>query len=120
MGTIAGLGSPDRALSEGEVARVCAEALDGWDVDGRRVVVLVPDRTRTCPLDALFAQVHRCLGPGVAGLDVLVALGTHEPMPLEAIPSVSASAVPTSPRRVSRSTRTSAGACSGSTRTRAR
>jgi nickel-dependent lactate racemase len=85
MDAMTGSGAPDRALSAGEIRRICAATLDGWAVDGERVVVLVPDRTRTCPLPELFAEVHRCLAARVRGLDVLVALGTHQPMEVDAI-----------------------------------
>lgn len=69
-----------RVLNDDEIRTACEAALAPWDVDGHRVVVLVPDRTRTCPLPELFAHVHRCLAPRVNGIDVLVALGTHAPM----------------------------------------
>ena len=75
-----GIGAPDARLDADAIERVCAQALDGWDVDGERVLVLVPDGTRTCPLAELFGAVHRRLADRVAGIDVLIALGTHRPM----------------------------------------
>ncbi|MBK8978843.1 MAG: DUF2088 domain-containing protein [Planctomycetes bacterium] len=80
MNELTGIGSASTRLSESDIARVVAATLDGWDVDGRRVLVLVPDRTRTCPLATVFAAVHRALAPRVAGLDVMIALGTHAPL----------------------------------------
>jgi nickel-dependent lactate racemase len=80
-----GLGGPDRVLAPTDIRRVVAEALAGFDVDGEDVVVLVPDRTRTCPLVEVFAAVHAELAPRVRGIDVVVALGTHTPMPDDAI-----------------------------------
>jgi nickel-dependent lactate racemase len=50
------------------------------DVDGKRVVVVVPDGTRTVPLRLLADLVEAELGPRVAELRWLVALGTHQPM----------------------------------------
>jgi lactate racemase len=44
------------------------------------VLVLIPDGTRTMPLPLMFEIVERELGPRVAALDYLVALGTHSPM----------------------------------------
>lgn len=55
------------------------------DLDGARVVVVVPDGTRSIPLGRLFAEVHDALIGRVASLDVLIALGTHPPMSPEAI-----------------------------------
>ena len=49
-------------------------------VDGRRVLVLIPDGTRTMPMPMMFDILERELGPRVASLDYLVALGTHTPM----------------------------------------
>ena len=52
------------------------------DVRGRRVLLIVPDHTRTAPLPALFPAVHdHLVDCGAAGLDVMVALGTHPPLP---------------------------------------
>lgn len=47
---------------------------------GKRVLVIIPDATRTAPLPLLFDALHAHLRPAVAALDVLVALGTHPPM----------------------------------------
>jgi nickel-dependent lactate racemase len=62
-----------------------SDELHRLDLDGARVVVLVPDGTRSIPLGRLFAEVHDALAGRVASLDVLIALGTHPPMPPEAI-----------------------------------
>jgi nickel-dependent lactate racemase len=62
------------------MAAVAAEGLARLDVDGRRVLVLIPDGTRTMPMPAMFEILERELGPRVTALDYLVALGTHSPM----------------------------------------
>ncbi len=67
-------------LSLDAVERIVARAADDWRVDGRRVLLVVPDQTRTCPLDVMFALLYRHLAPRVRALDVLMALGTHPPM----------------------------------------
>ena len=59
---------------------MAAEGLATLPVDGRRVIVLVPDGTRTMPLPLMVDILERELGPRVAALDFLVALGTHSPM----------------------------------------
>ncbi len=46
----------------------------------RRVLLVIPDNTRTAPLPLLFDALWRQLGPVVAKLDVIVALGTHPPL----------------------------------------
>ncbi len=72
-------------LAESEVRQRIAERLDVADFDGKRVLLIVPDATRTAPLPLLFDAVYDQLTPHVTGLDVLVALGTHPPMPEDAI-----------------------------------
>jgi len=74
-----------QTLTESEVRQRIAARLDASDFDGKRVLLIVPDATRTAPLLLLFDAVHDQLGSHVAGLDVLVALGTHPPMPEDAI-----------------------------------
>jgi nickel-dependent lactate racemase len=74
-----------QTLAASEVRQRIAERLDVSDFDGKRVLLIVPDATRTAPLPLLFDAVHNQLGPHVTGLDVLVALGTHPPMPEDAI-----------------------------------
>jgi nickel-dependent lactate racemase len=50
------------------------------DFRGKRVLLLVPDRTRTAPLPLLFDSLWDQLSGAVRGLDVLIALGTHPPL----------------------------------------
>ncbi|OIV35552.1 hypothetical protein BIV57_20945 [Mangrovactinospora gilvigrisea] len=52
---------------------------------GKRVLVLVPDDTRSGPLPALLRAVRDAFVPRAAAVDVLIALGTHPPMPPERI-----------------------------------
>jgi len=59
--------------------------VDVSDFSGRRVLLIVPDTTRTVPLPLLFAALYDHLQPVVRQLDVLVALGTHPPMAESAI-----------------------------------
>ncbi len=82
---VAGEGSVDRLLTAADVERICAEGLERTPVDGRRVLAVIPDHTRTAPVDLLFRTVYRLLAPRVEALDVVVALGTHHPLPMEQI-----------------------------------
>ena len=50
------------------------------DFAGQKVLLIVPDATRTAPLPLLFDALFRELRPHCLTLDVLVALGTHPPM----------------------------------------
>lgn len=75
--TTQGIGSVERILARAEIASVCDEAISGWKVDGKRVLVLIPDATRTCPLPSMFRLLYERLAPRVRTLSFLVALGTH-------------------------------------------
>jgi nickel-dependent lactate racemase len=78
--TLFGKGYEDRFLSEAEVRELVAEALEQADLTDRRVVILIPDATRTAPIPMMFRLFHELLAGRVAALDYLVALGTHQPM----------------------------------------
>jgi nickel-dependent lactate racemase len=68
------------SLTEAQVRGVAAEVLAQADLAGKRVLVIVPDGTRTAPVPLLFRLFRELLGHRVATLDYLVALGTHPPM----------------------------------------
>ena len=68
-------------LSEDQVRAWIDSQLPVGDFAGKRLLLIVPDSTRTAPLPLLFDAVHTKLAPHVARVDVLVALGTHPPMP---------------------------------------
>jgi nickel-dependent lactate racemase len=80
-----GKGYPDRLLTETEVRDLMAEALAQTDLAGKRVLIIIPDGTRSGPIDLFFRLFHELLWDQVAVLDYLIALGTHQPMPEEAI-----------------------------------
>ena len=67
-----------RSLTDDAVRRAVVEQLSG-QLRGQRVLVLVPDHTRTAPLPLLFSCLVETLHDA-ARLDVLVALGTHPPL----------------------------------------
>jgi nickel-dependent lactate racemase len=70
----------ERALSDTEIREVMAEGLGALDLDGKRVLVVIPDGTRTAPVGQLFGLLGDVLGSKVEALDYLIALGTHPPM----------------------------------------
>ena len=77
---VVGRGVVEGYLPNDEVVRLVREGLAPLPLDGRRVLVLIPDGTRTMPMPVMFEALERELGPRVAALDFLVALGTHTPM----------------------------------------
>ena len=78
--TVIGKGVASGYLASEEVARIASEGLAALPLDGARVLVLIPDGTRTMPMPLLFSTLERALSTRVAALDFLVALGTHTPM----------------------------------------
>jgi nickel-dependent lactate racemase len=85
MNMVIGKGACDRALSESEVRKLMSEAFYGAGLDGKRVLVIIPDGTRTAPIPMMFRLFHESLNDRVEALDFLIALGTHQPMSEEAI-----------------------------------
>ncbi len=75
-----GRGFTDKYLTGEETRALVAEALSTARLDGKRILVLIPDGTRTMPMPQMFAAFQELLRPRVRALDYLVALGTHTPM----------------------------------------
>lgn len=80
-----GIGHEDRTLTDDQVRDIAAESLKGAKLDGRRVLVIIPDHTRTAPIPLMFRTLHELLEDRTAALDFIVALGTHPPMRMERI-----------------------------------
>ena len=68
-----------------EVRELIARACPAQQYRGRKVLLLVPDATRTCPLGMFFTGLFDQIGSVSAAFDVMIALGTHPPMSDEAI-----------------------------------
>lgn len=49
-------------------------------LDGKHVLVITPDATRSGPMPMIFRLMTKILLPRVKQLDFLIALGTHQPM----------------------------------------
>ena len=68
------------ALSGLQVAEVIAPACPPSEFRGKSVLLIVPDGTRTAPVGTMFKALHACIGEVTKSFDVLIALGTHQPM----------------------------------------
>ncbi|HLH60044.1 MAG TPA: lactate racemase domain-containing protein [Ktedonobacteraceae bacterium] len=80
-----GKGSTTAILAVDDIRQLIAQAIDPLPLDGRRVLVIIPDGTRSAPIPLFFRLLYEQLGRRVAQLDYLIALGTHAAMPDEAI-----------------------------------
>ncbi len=75
--------APGRVINETELEERLSEQLERLSVRGERVLVIVPDDTRTLPMPALFRIIASALRPKVKELQFLIALGTHPPLSKE-------------------------------------
>ena len=73
------------AVPDDQVAALVAQACPAENYRCKRVLLIVPDGTRTAPVGLLFKTIHAQLGGVTKALDVLIALGTHQPMSEAAI-----------------------------------
>lgn len=72
-------------LSDLQVINSVQEGLAGLDVRNKRVLVIIPDGTRTAPVPLMMRALYRVMGHQAKQFDVMIALGTHQPMNEDAI-----------------------------------
>lgn len=80
MSEVIGAGYTERLLNESEVASYIREAFNSRQVDGKRVLCILPDNTRTAPINLLFRLVYGEIADRTEALDFIIALGTHPPL----------------------------------------
>lgn len=76
---------PGGSLTAEQVADVLAQACPAKNYRGKKVLLIVPDGTRSAPVGLLFQTLFRQIAPVTGAFDVLIALGTHQPMSEAAI-----------------------------------
>jgi len=74
-----------KPLTAAEVLAIVARHCSPESYRGKRVLLIVPDGTRTAPIGMLFDALFRQIGQVTKAFDVLIALGTHQPMSETAI-----------------------------------
>jgi len=72
-------------LSSLETASRIRAFLASLDLSNRRVLLIVPDATRTAPIGACFRAIFEALRGRARAMDVMFALGTHPAMSEEAM-----------------------------------
>ena len=87
-----GKGGSAGYLDENDILALTIQGFQQVDVANKRVLVIIPDSTRTAPIPAFFRAFYQVLldpqaapGSKVASLDYLVALGTHQPLSEEGL-----------------------------------
>ncbi|RIK61999.1 hypothetical protein DCC62_27300 [candidate division KSB1 bacterium] len=77
---IIGKGSPQETLGAAQVLELCGQAFENSNLTGKRILAIIPDNTRSAPIDLMFRSVYQLLAERAARLDFLIALGTHPPL----------------------------------------
>ena len=75
-----GKGLLNNYLTDDEIRGIVEEGLHTLSLDGKRVLIIIPDSTRTMPMPLMFDLFDRYLGKRVKSLNYMVALGTHQPL----------------------------------------
>jgi len=85
MNTLSVIGEAGASLNAEQVRTLVAQACPAADYHGRKVLLIIPDGTRTAPVGLMFKEIFAQIGGAVAVLDIMIALGTHQPMSEEAV-----------------------------------
>ena len=70
----------DTLLTESDVRSRVQSSLASLDLDGKRVLLIIPDDTRTSPIGLMLRSIAEFANDRVEVIDVMIALGTHRPM----------------------------------------
>lgn len=80
-----GEGNTTSILNEDQVYGLINQAFSAKDVTGKRLLCIIPDHSRTAPIDMMFRLLYNEIADRVDRLDFIVALGTHPPLSDESI-----------------------------------
>ncbi len=70
----------DGCVELGDAREAVGEFFAQNDYTGKRVLLIIPDNTRSGPVGDIFRIMYDFLGPKAKTVDCLVALGTHQPI----------------------------------------
>ena len=83
--TCSTVAAPGKSVPVARVEELVAQACPAEGYRNKRVLLIIPDGTRTAPVGLMFKSLHAQIGGVTKALDILVALGTHQPMSEDAI-----------------------------------
>jgi nickel-dependent lactate racemase len=75
----------DGSITVGQARQAIGQFFAQNDYTGKRILLIVPDNTRSGPIGDIFKIIYECLQRKAKAFDCLVALGTHQPMTEEQI-----------------------------------
>jgi len=67
-------------LKPEEISQFVHKACSELDVQGKKVLVIIPDQTRSMPMPLMFHVLTEALSKKANQLDYIIALGTHPPL----------------------------------------
>ena len=73
-------GTKQGFLTDDDVRGLVGKTFDEVNVDGKRVLAIIPDATRTAPLGLFFRAINDEIRKRTKKLDYIIALGTHPAM----------------------------------------
>jgi nickel-dependent lactate racemase len=82
---VRGVGREQGVVSFEEAKQLILDGTPEEMVRDKRVLVITPDATRTCPLPMMVRAVQETLGAAAKQLDYMIALGSHHPLTEEQI-----------------------------------
>jgi nickel-dependent lactate racemase len=85
MNVVSQIAPTGESLTQDQIQTAVDGLTSAHDWKGKKVLLIVPDSTRTAPVGPVFKTLHRGIAKQCAAVDVMVALGTHPPMTEEAI-----------------------------------
>ncbi len=74
---VIGQGQPCQPLTEQAISGIIRSAAEKIQPAGKKILVIIPDLTRSCPLPMTVRHLHAALAGPAEKLDFLIALGTH-------------------------------------------
>jgi len=78
---VKGYGSSVEKIGHNVVRNLLFQGLNQYSLDGKKVLVIIPDQTRSAPIPLFFKLLCEILGKETRQLDFLIALGTHPVLP---------------------------------------
>ena len=77
---VIGKGNKDSVLTKEDVYSICEQAFANREYDDKRILAIIPDHSRTAPIDIMFRTVYDLLAARTESLDFIIAAGTHPPL----------------------------------------
>ena len=77
--------SKNNGFTTKELEDLCIKGIKDKKFQDKKVLVIIPDSTRSGPTDFFFKTLCSFLSPKVKKLDFMIALGTHPPMSEEKV-----------------------------------